>query len=457
MDSGSPCSPKRQSGHQIYLWGGVDDKSFFLIAHALALIFSLEANGFSPIYWLSAYLGVVAWVLLGFILLYKTMVRYFEAKIVLGSLALIVIGTNLYYFLAYNSPMSHAPLFALYALLIWLSDRFYREPGWMIALGIGAVCGLITMIRPVELICILIPLLWGVDGWKERFRFFVVHSRFVLFAAAGFAILLLPQLFYWKLVTGQWLYYSYGGEGFHFSRPMILSGVFSFMNGWLVYTPLFIIALPGLWYVYKRFRGLFIPIVLFLAIHMYGVYSWHNWYYINSFGSRPMVEAYALLAFPLAGGIQCLSKGWRSYILIPVCIFFVWLNQFQTWQVSRGMLSSEEGNLAYYRSIFGKTRMSERMLIASDTQILQPDRNCLDSTGVVWSLEETIGGTDTGFILIPPKTDRALDFRLDDLALKSGDYLRISANAKAKGWSSGRWGMATMTTYFTRNDVPYWW
>lgn len=430
---------------------------FFLIAHALALSFGLEANGFGPVYWLSAYLGVIAWVFLGLVVLYRTMIRYFDPRIVLGSLVMIVLGSNLYYFLSYNSPMSHAPLFALYALLIGVTDRFYRNPRWDLALWTGLICGGITMIRPVEVICILVPLFWGIKGISDRFRFLKSNGKLLLVALAGFFLSIFPQLLYWKVVTGQWIYYSYGGEGFDFRHPRILEGLTGFMNGWLVYTPMFLLAIPGMLVLYRRHRGIFIPVTLLVLLHVYIVFSWHNWYYINSFGSRPMVDLYALLAFPLAGGIQWLGVGWRKYLLIPVCLFFVALNQFQTWQVSRGMLSSEEGNPAYYQALFGRTRMTEKILIASDTQILQPDREDLDSLGMIWNNTKEISESETGFYLLPPGTDVAMEVILDSLPVQVGDYLRISADAMATGWSNGRWGMAMITSYFRRNEVNYWW
>jgi hypothetical protein len=240
---------------------------FFILAHGIAWLSHYDADGFNPVYWLSMYFGVIVWVLLGMAVLYKTMVRYVRPGIALATLALIAIGSNLYYFLVYNSPMSHAPLFALYALLIWLTDRFYRQPRWTDAFGIGVLCGLITMIRPVELICVFIPLLWTIKGLKDRWQFILRQYRYYLLAGVGFVLSLIPQLLYWKLTTGSWLYYSYGEEGFNFLNPRVWKGLTGFMNGWLVYTPLFLLSLPGLWYLYRQHRGV--------------LYRWRcSWYFM---------------------------------------------------------------------------------------------------------------------------------------------------------------------------------
>ena len=104
---------------------------------------------------------------------------------------------------------------------------------------IGLLIGLAALIRPSEAISILIPVLWGIQGWqgiKDKVALLWQHKFHILALALGVFLAGLPQLLYWKSVSGDFLHYTYGGEGFVFSRPQLMNVLFSFKKGWLVYT-----------------------------------------------------------------------------------------------------------------------------------------------------------------------------------------------------------------------------
>ncbi len=67
-----------------------------------------------------------------------------------------------------------------------------------------------------------------------------------------FMLPIFPQLLYWKLVSGNWLFYSYGNEGFDFLHPHIFDGLFCFKNGWLSYTPIMLFGLIGIVLMHKK-------------------------------------------------------------------------------------------------------------------------------------------------------------------------------------------------------------
>lgn len=69
-------------------------------------------------------------------------------------------------------------------------------------------------------------MLYGVlsaDSLRQRFRGTIADYRLLaVIAIAAFAVWV-PQLIYWKEMTGQWLYYSYGSnERFFFGDPAII-------------------------------------------------------------------------------------------------------------------------------------------------------------------------------------------------------------------------------------------
>ena len=353
---------------------------FFWVGHALATVLpGVAADGYSwPYRWLIN-LSVIFYFLLAIGWLWHALREHYRPLVVGSVILLLAVGSNLYNFLVFRGPMSHAYLFALYAALIWATIRFYREPSNRSALTIGLTAGLITLIRPVEGICLLIPFLYGLTSMKalrERGKFWTANWPYLLKAGAVFAAVGCVQLLYWRYSSGHWLFFSYGEEQFFWDKSKIYAGLFSFRNGWLIYSPLLVLALAGIPLLLKQ-RQWWWPVITFLPLHIYIAYAWWNWYYINGFGSRPMVETYALLAFPLAAFLQW-SENWKPlrYATIALVTFLVGLNLFQHEQHERGVLWTESANTPYYWEVFGNLEHTERSMYAffSDTRPANPDK-----------------------------------------------------------------------------------
>ncbi len=354
---------------------------FFGIAHTWAHWSGGEyaPDGYSRPYMMLIGLGGIFYALLGLWLLWHILIRYFPRRTAVALVLIIGLGTNLYYFGVYNNVMSHAFLFFLHAGLILASIRFWEKPGSVRAAWIGVWLGMIAITRTQELMAAAIPVLWGISSWdsaRERWQFFVRHWQWLAVAAVAFLVVLVPQLVYWKYVSGSWVYFSYKGETFDFRHPHIWGGLTSFRNGWLIYTPVMLFALLGLVRLRKAVPAAWWPFLVFFPLHLYITYSWWCWYYINGFGSRPMVETYALLALLLGAFWQWGSDFiWKKALNWSILVFFIWLNIFQTWQLREGILWSQDGNRAYYTAIFGTLHPDRDALIAYESGESQPGSN----------------------------------------------------------------------------------
>ena len=96
--------------------------------------------------------------------------------------------------------------------------------------------------------------------------------------------------------------------------------------------------------------------VFFLAF-IYVVFSWEEWWYGGGFGCRPLIESLAFLALPLAAmtGYIFESPGKikkATFSLVLLSIIF--LNIFQTYQYSMGLIHWGRMTKAYYWRVFGK-------------------------------------------------------------------------------------------------------
>jgi len=254
----------------------------FFIGHIVAGMFGFATDGFSDPYQYAVLIESIIITILGLVFMRKLLLEFFSDRITAAILFILVMGTNFLYhngFFAANL-MNHNYLFLLYAMLLLFTFRWHKTYQVKHMVLIGIVVGLIVLSRPPELICILIPLLWGVKNKRslkekviilQKYKYQIVLGGLIAFAI-GFA-----QLAYYKIFTGSFLFYSYGGnpgEGFELLTPPTLPFLFSFRKGWLIYTPILIFAIIGFYYLYKRNKSIFYSLFIFFVINLYIVSSW---------------------------------------------------------------------------------------------------------------------------------------------------------------------------------------
>jgi hypothetical protein len=420
------------------------ESPFFLAAHVFCLLGGGPADGFSAPYSWAIALSSLFFAILGLFFLYKSLRFYFKEKVSLFAIATIGLGTNLFFFVAYTPGMAHPVAFCLVAYLLLATRRWHENPNLGNGAVLGFTLGLIALVRTQDLIVALVPLLWGIQGLRDipkRIRLLWTQKSSLWAAFLGFICTLLPQAVYWKFVSGQWWRYGYQGEKFDWAHPHVLDGLFGFQNGWLVYTPVMVLALLGLFRLRQYAPEFLMPLVVLLPLHWFISYSWWCWMYINGFGSRPMVDVYALLTFPLAAWIAGQKRTW---ILFPMLLGFVLLNLFQTWQTKQGIFWSERGNWAFYKEIFGQTQGSSRALSAFESGEVQPMEplklvktlkthalSLADSAKTVQMGGQTAYRCDGEF-------NRTLEIANDTARLYPGDWLRISVAGFVPDGQSGR-------------------
>lgn len=340
---------------------------FFLVAHGLADVTGYPADGYSLPYRLAIIISSVAYAFFGFIFLIKILRKYFARGTIAITVLAIGLGTNLYFYTTMESPMSHSYSFFLFSAFIFLVDAWFAKQSWLNTIFLGLVGGLIILVRPPNGIIFILLLLWQLDSsntFISRFKFFLQKSvKLILFLLIVFLVFT-PQLIYWKYVTGEYFYNSYGDQGvFYFNDPVFLKGMFSYRKGWLVYTPIMAFALIGIVVLYFRNRKFFWPVAIFTFLNLYIVWSWWCWWYGGGFGQRPLVESYAVLSIPFAAFTEFIFK--RKWILrivyLTLITFFISLNIFQTRQYYKGVIHWDSMSKYNYWDSFFRLKMAPNM------------------------------------------------------------------------------------------------
>jgi len=333
---------------------------FFLAAHMYCLFTArFPADGYTLPYQFAGIFSNIFWVMIGLFYLRRFLLGYFTDGVTAFTLLCIAFGTNLYNYTAFDQGMSHPYSFMLFAAVLYYTDAWYRyyKPAHIYQLGIAL--GLVAITRPVNLLIILLPLGWGLynkESFRERIQSFKAHGKYIVVAMILFILVSLVQMSYWKTVSGHWLCYSYHDEGFNFMRPKLWRGLFGYQKGWFVYTPIALIAMTGFLPLWKKNKSMVPVLLLFFMLLIYVVFSWQQWWYGGSFGCRALVESLAVAALPLAALIEFIYL--KQHHIISKCsftiaiLFLVYVNLFQTYQYSQGIIHWYRMTQKYYWKVF---------------------------------------------------------------------------------------------------------
>jgi hypothetical protein len=221
--------------------------------------------------------------------------------------------------------MSHAYSFFLFSVGLFLTPKVIATDKYRWWILFGLTIGLIVLIRPTNLLFILVPLLYGCYSLKDivnRTAHFIQKFRQVFVSLLLAITVFIPQLVYWHHISGSWIYYSYGNEHFIFwQSPKIIEVLFSVQNGWLLYSPIMITAIAGLYFSAKQRHPLFLPTIIILPMATYIFASWWAWWFGAAFGHRSYIEFTSMLLFPMLYFIQWLNrKSFPLFTLGWVCL-----------------------------------------------------------------------------------------------------------------------------------------
>ncbi len=329
---------------------------FFLLAHLVSLVSGLPADGYNPVYQYAVAFAALFWLWAGLYFLRRFFNRQKIPAIVTSIVqVLIVCATPLFFYTVYDASFTHVYSFALIAGFIYFTEKGIKSGFGMSVTIAFLALGLIIAVRPVNgLVILSVPFIGGTDNFKPVKLIRTIPIKYLF---AGFLLLLLPlfyQMALWKAQTGNWLVWSYVGEGFNFLDPHLKQILFSYRKGLFVYTPFLLISLFGLFVLIKqRIRDGFL-FLLFLLVVSYVFSSWHSWWYGMTYGQRVFVEYLPYFAWLTA----ILFVGVRKslfYLLVGISFLTMLLNFVQINQHRRYILHWSTMNKEKYRKVFLRT------------------------------------------------------------------------------------------------------
>ena len=345
---------------------------FFGLGHILAILKNEPLTGYSWPYMLMVIVAAIFYFMLGLYFMSKLLKSFQVSDTIIAFVFLLTgLGTNLLYYTAVHAAMSHVYSFALIAGFAYFIRMYCLNISrWFLVLS-GLILGLIVLVRPVNLLVVFaIPFLAGnFEVLRRAFLSLFNKPYFLLLAILLFliAVAIQPAMYFWQ--TGHWIVWSYGEEGFHFSRPEIMKVLFSFRKGLFVYTPVFILMGAGLITLLRKNKFSAFSFSLFFALLVYIIASWWNWYYGDGFGMRPFIDYYSIMMIPIAiflNGIPKLAVKISVLFLLSVFIVF---GLVQNYQYRYQIIHPSAMNFEKYKYVFFKTGDRFRNVLGTDTQL----------------------------------------------------------------------------------------
>jgi hypothetical protein len=361
---------------------------WFLVAHHIAASNGYDQDGYSPPYKWVLHIGLIVYVLAALWFLYKALLHYFNRWISLAVIALIFYGTNLFYYSVGFNQMSHGYLFCIHCLNIYFLVKWLRSRRMSYLASSFFCIGLATLVRPTDALMLILPLLLGVfsfEGLRDRILFYRKNWHYLPFLGFLFFLPLIPQMLYWRMQTGQFLFYSYKDERFFFADPKFFESLFSYNKGLIPYSPVLFFSLVGFLFLFFRHRELFYGILIFTILNIYVLSSWWSWTYGGGLGARQFIQSYALLAFPMAAVPQFLLDKikpiWPKRLILGamavLAAMLIKLNLLMTWQYKLTMIHWNAMTKEAYWLAFGRERFSEDDWVKQQRLLREPDAEAM--------------------------------------------------------------------------------
>lgn len=352
---------KTADGHQVFktsMGMAILYSPFFFLSHIYTLATDGVASGFSSTYKFGICMSSLFYFIIGLLFLRKFLRLYYSINVVAFTLFFTVLGTNLYYYTVIGVGLTHNYLFCLLSIFIYGIVKWYEKPTLKLSILLGLLVGLMVLVRPTMILVALFALFFNINSYKLlmlRFHFFKANVLKIVIILLFAFITWIPQFFYWKLATGNYLFYSYTDEGFFFSDPQIVNALFSFRKGWLLYTPIMTFSLIGLFLLFKNKHKMAFSLSITIVSYFYVATCWWDWWFGGSFGYRTMIEMLPLLSFGLAYFIQVVVKYSKVFKIVSLSVLFllVGFNIFQTRQAHEGLIHHDSMTKeAYFKILF---------------------------------------------------------------------------------------------------------
>ncbi len=329
---------------------------FYLAAHLFALVAqqfnpAFAANGVSAPYIYAVSVGSVFYGWLGMYLAYRIARAYFDEFISLSSALVILFATNAVYYMYVAPAFSHAASLFASALFVyvWWRTREARARGnWRAWFVLGASGGLMMMVREQEAVFFVMPLvelsLIAYRVLRKREVFGTLQKWIVgaMVMVVGALLVFLPQLVTYRILNGNFLPARNVTDKFTWDGNHIFDVLFSNFHGLFTWTPVVLLAVIGLFFLWRRDKVVAAAFLLAFAAETYLLGSFSTWFGGAGFGGRRFINCTVLFVVGLAAFADGIQTRVSRPLLVGAGAVLVMWNLFFIIQFVTGMIPRQQ-------------------------------------------------------------------------------------------------------------------
>ena len=294
---------------------------FLLTAGAVAEIVDkttgtqFASDGYSMPYMIGMAFGTFFYGFLALLIAMRFSSKYVEEKLAFLATIAIWLATSFTFYLYAEPSFAHTLSAFLVALFVYEWDRTRENRTWLQWLSLGVITGLLMDTYYPNVIVLLLPLsdsfrsLWHAMRERAPLRVAKLAADNCIFAAAALVV------FVPTLLTKKVLYGSYFASGYkqawYWYSPAFPKVCFS-SHGVFSWTPVLLLALLGLVYLYKVDRALSFLLLTTVLGFIYFIGCYQDWHAIPSFGNRFFVSLSVIFVLGLAASLKKLSDMWKN-------------------------------------------------------------------------------------------------------------------------------------------------
>jgi hypothetical protein len=298
---------------------------FLLVAHvgvllARALGSQVTADGFSAPYRIAIAIGTALYGFLGIVLAFRVARQYVGAR--WAALAAISVwwASSLPVYMYFNPSWSHAHSAFSVALFLWYWHETRRDRSILQWIFLGAIAGLMLNVYYANFMVLVVLLVEAAGQYPAALRdpstskqqvqtLLARHALFTIVAIVCF----LPTLITRYVIYGKPFEFGYIPlRDWAWTSPNFLQVLFSANHGLLIWTPLLLFAVAGLFMFWRRNPGVGSAFLAAMMAFYLLIACYPDWAGISSYGNRFFVSLTSLFIVGLAVVLDRVATSFRS-------------------------------------------------------------------------------------------------------------------------------------------------
>jgi hypothetical protein len=205
----------------------------------------------------------------------------------------------------------------------------------------------------VLLVCVALYGVTSLSALRSRLAWLSAHRRAVLVGTMVAALLVLPQLAFYRYAMGGWLASPYGPDrGFDFTSPKIIEVLVGTRKGLFFWSPILVFSVLGLFVMRRVVPQLFLPSIIVLPVQVYLVASWYDWQFGASYGHRGFTDLLSIFALAMAAFYDRILRTWLAVPVGVATSLAVALSLAQMLQYWLRIIPLSDTTWDVYKSIF---------------------------------------------------------------------------------------------------------